>query len=1030
MQGEAKAPKTDKYLPELAGVMEIVASNVRFVGREVELGYLKSKMNDVREGIGHTVFIEGESGVGKTRLIEEFIKEENCRVLLTQCIAENLAPFFPVIEMLKDAKMEHLVLAERPPRVECMYAMTKSGLVIASYERRVGIDPYIFAGMISAVGNFVKDTLQQTSGDGKVKDDISWMGYGTFNILRVPGKLFDLVAVLTGRENEFLIEEMMETIQKIETKFGNILEKWEGNLEEVKPIEELLMPFIQSGKYDGVEYTEDAKIRQVNIFENVVRWVQRSAEKDPLILFFDDLQWADTATLNLLHYLARNTKKAKVFIIGAYRSEETVSRYEGTVHQLIDTLQKMMQEEIVEKIELKRFDEEACTSLIEAVLGDNVKQIEKIKKEFTAKIYSEADGNPLFTIEILKSLHSTGSLSEELALEDITNLQIPSRVYDIILRRIEAMERGERDVADAASTVGEVFSSEILVKITETSRLAVVKILNSLERKYRIIRSLKEKYKFEHSKIREVLYNEMSEELRRIYHEMLAKEYEHQYLSGNVLVLPEVFYHYQKCENKQKIVEYGITAGKLARKKFANEEAVQFYKGALASLGEEESLIKIQIWEELAEVLEICGRYEEAIKFLNYIIANTVISQKTDACRGYRRKAEIYLRKGDYKSAMEEIEKGLAMADEHTKIETARLWLTKAAVYERKGDFNAATELQEKALGVLKNERDLATTLRAMGSVAFYKGEYEKALDHCQKSLSLLEKLGDTRGIAYLYSDIGNIHSSKGEYEKALEYIHKSITLWEKCGDVFGIAIACNNFGGAYSALGDYEKALEYYQKSLKILVRLGDLRGIAFLYNNMGTIYYIKGDYEKTLELRLKSIELSEKIGDVWGMAGGWYNLGNVYHDMENYDKAMEAYAKSFEICKSIGGLSLMGCGLLAMAEVHLERKEIAECEKKLEEGKKIAIETGMKELEAWTLIISGNLYKKEDDLKEALDFYEHMGKKDTAYYQTMFYLGKLRRDKVMMQEALRFFEKVGNKKWIEKIKLEIGHCCSAQQL
>lgn len=233
--------------------------------------------------------------------------------------------------------------------------------------------------------------------------------------------------------------------------------------------------------------------------------------------------------------------------------------------------------------------------------------------------------------------------------------------------------------------------------------------------------------------------------------------------------------------------------------------------------------------------------------------------------------------------------------------------------------------------------------LRAMGSIAFYKGEFERALEHSLKSLSLLEKLEDIRGMAYALGDIGNVYSNKGEYEKAVEYYRKSLALLEKCGDV--------------------------------------------------------------------------------WGMAGAWYNLGNVYHDMEDYVKAMMAYQKSFEICKSVGGQYLMGCCLLAMAETHLERTELTEYEKKkLEEGRKIAVDAGLKELEAWARIIFGNLYLSEEDLKIALGFYESMGKKDTAYFQTLFYLGKLRKDKGLMEEALAFFEKIGNKVWIERVKRETG--------
>ena len=93
-------------------------------------------------------------------------------------------------------------------------------------------------------------------------------------------------------------------------------------------------------------------------------------------------------------------------------------------------------------------------------------------------------------------------------------VEIPPKIHDIILDRTNILREEERDILDCASVVGEEFSSDMIEKITGLNRLRLLKKLSRIERKYQLIHSFDGKYRFDHAKIREVIYQEMAPELR------------------------------------------------------------------------------------------------------------------------------------------------------------------------------------------------------------------------------------------------------------------------------------------------------------------------------------------------------------------------------------------------------------------------------------------------------------------------------------------------------------------------------------
>ncbi len=134
------------------------------VGREKELSNLLDLVEEVKSsGTGCTAFISGEAGIGKTRLsleLEEKAGLLGFKVLRGLCLAQSIAPLLPIREALRSGGLDHLCSQDKPPKVMALYLMNEAGMLIADVGRGAdGLDSDIFAGMMTAMKSFVKDSL-------------------------------------------------------------------------------------------------------------------------------------------------------------------------------------------------------------------------------------------------------------------------------------------------------------------------------------------------------------------------------------------------------------------------------------------------------------------------------------------------------------------------------------------------------------------------------------------------------------------------------------------------------------------------------------------------------------------------------------------------------------------------------------------------------------------------------------------------------------------------------------------------------
>lgn len=312
---------------------------------------------------------------------------------------------------------------------------------------------------------------------------------------------------------------------------------------------------------EDAETDLEPEVKRERLFESVARLLLRTSKRRAVLMVLDDLQWADAPSLGILHYLARNISSTKVLLIGSYRSEELAGEGEaGTV--LLDELRLMRREGLIEEVALGTLALQDVSQLVKTSLRADPPQ------GLVDELIRLTEGNPLFVIETLKLLIQEGLLTRSdgaWELERSLQNQVPSRVYEVIVRRLERLSPSNREVIDCAAVIGDHFESRTLETAMKIERTKLLKILGELERRHRLIHFEKDRYHFEHSMIREVLYDELGEELRRQYHQSIAESllsiYKEEFERPNSLLA----YHYTRAGLTDKAAHsYRLAAEELA----------------------------------------------------------------------------------------------------------------------------------------------------------------------------------------------------------------------------------------------------------------------------------------------------------------------------------------------------------------------------------------------------------------------------------------------------------------------------------
>lgn len=212
-------------------------------------------------------------------------------------------------------------------------------------------------------------------------------------------------------------------------------------------------------------------------------------EEHPLVIFIDDLQWADKATLKLIEIIMTDVEIKHLFIIGGYQDKE-----KGYIQPLRTLLEKVKQEGLnIETIELNPL----TSSNLKHLIVDTLHCSEDVAKPLSEIIYSKTYGNPIFVNEFLKALYEQNVLKYDFNIrswywknEEIDSFKSSDNVIDLMTGKIKKLNEKTKNVLKIAACIGTEFSLENLAIIYEKSKSETFKdLLEAVEHGIIIVKS-------------------------------------------------------------------------------------------------------------------------------------------------------------------------------------------------------------------------------------------------------------------------------------------------------------------------------------------------------------------------------------------------------------------------------------------------------------------------------------------------------------------------------------------------------------
>lgn len=357
-------------------------------------------------------------------------------------------------------------------------------------------------------------------------------------------------------------------------------------------------------------------IEKAELFSGVLTFLQSIAAARAVVLALEDLHWADSATIELLRYVAPRIGGSRILLVATHRADVEAA------HPLAAALPRLARERTVCRMALDPFAESETRALIDEALGKKYQLAPSEIRDVMVK----AEGNPFFTEELLKKALERSAVDERSSL--------PISIRAVVSDRTAALSAGERDVLENAAVLGQEFDVRLLALLTRRDERDVLRAI----RRFRDLNLIAEvptargRFRFRHALTRQTIYEDLMSVDVRSLHEHIVRSLESAGASSRNV--DELAYHAWKAELPAQTLRYSELAGDAALGVRAAHQAATYFERAITAATDNETRIRLlgkageayvqaSAFEEAAvaciaqhDLLIPAGRYDEAARAL------------------------------------------------------------------------------------------------------------------------------------------------------------------------------------------------------------------------------------------------------------------------------------------------------------------------------------------------------------------------------------------------------------------------------
>jgi tetratricopeptide (TPR) repeat protein len=421
-----------------------------------------------------------------------------------------------------------------------------------------------------------------------------------------------------------------------------------------------------------------------------------------------------------------------------------------------------------------------------------------------------------------------------------------------------------------------------------------------------------------------------------------------------------------------------VNSGRAHMQQGAYEMATQRYQRAYELA--QAAAVPTQIaraWDGLGEVAYRQGDYPTATHYHQQALhLRREIDDRSGQVQSLRNLGQVANAQGEYETARDHYLQALLLAQQMgDRPHEGRLLLDLGRSDWRQGAYQRAEAYLQQSLTMAQttgDRRTAATSLRNLGIVASQQGQYAQAVDYWEQCLDICQEIGDRDGAGRTLNNLGLAATYQGQYDKAMGYYEQSLVISREIGDRAMEGNTLNNLGLVTMYQGQYDKATGYYEQSLAISQEIGDRAGTGRTLNNLGLVATYQGRPDKATGCYEQSLVISREIGDRAEEGRTLNNLGFAAYSQGQYDRAIDCYEQSLVISQEIGSRGAEGDTLNNLGLVTYSQGDHGRAMGYYEQSLAIRQEIGDRDGEGGTLNNLGAVALARSAFQQARTYYQ----------------------------------------------------------
>jgi predicted ATPase/class 3 adenylate cyclase len=614
--------------------------------------------------------------------------------------------------------------------------------------------------------------------------------------------------------------------RKMEAGFREFLPSDPDAIEKAHVLGHLIGLNFTSSPYLRGLLHDPRQLRQQALFYLTQFFHQVSAQF-PVLMMIDDLQWADTGSLDALGYLFTNLPPDTPFMALCVARSTLYENYPRWGQDFSDHI----------LLDLKPLTKDESRRLVEDIL----RRVPELPGAVRELVVGGADGNPFYLEELVKMLIDAkvilpGEESWQVEPSRLATVRVPPTLTEVLQARLDTLTIPERLVLQYASVLGRTFWDRAVQAMSDAMneqdvRSAISGLLRKeliFERRPSAFQHTRE-FTFKHTLLQEVAYETLLKRSRLAYHTIAAQWLDQ--ISGERRgeYLPQIAGHFEK-------------GGELARAASAYSEAADRALN-LSALSEARSFFQ--------HAFDLLNQPDQSIQ--------SAIAMEVGL-------AETCIQLGDYKQAQKHAENAAAIAgDMQMDAMVAEALNQLGQLASLMGNNNDARSYLVGALYLARKENvavTIAKLLVALAGVEWRLGELQSARQDCEEALQIAAEIGDANLRIQALNRLGVVCGALGQPDDEARYYQESLALALEIGNRERAATALNNLGAMAGEQNQWQKAREFYQRALDVSRETGAQQAVSLHLTNLGLAELNLGRLDAARQRLREGALLARQIG------------------------------------------------------------------------------------------------------------------------------------------------------------------------